>query len=186
MSINLTRLDFTSTINAMLCVAARHAVSADGARQRALDEIAASLNSVAAIIARHKLAEQLNGPIPPVPPRDQPGEDDGDDDDVLSLDDEPELQASAPQRARSPRSIFPDLTIEGHAPKLSPSQTVILDYIRANPGCTGAEISAATGYGIASVQTTISVIRKVTPIHSARSGGKNGTSSYRVDGGPTL
>ena len=34
MSINLTRLDFTSTINAMLCVAARHAVSADGARQR--------------------------------------------------------------------------------------------------------------------------------------------------------
>ncbi len=185
MSINLTRLDFTSTINAMLCVAARHAVSADGARQRALDEIAASLNSVAAIIARHKLAEQLNGPIPPVPPRDQPSEDDGDDE-ALSLNDEPELPASPPQRARSPRSIFPDLTIEGSAPKLSPSQTVILDYIRANPGCTGAEISAATGYGIASVQTTISVIRKVTPIHSARSGGKNGTSSYRVDGGPTL
>lgn len=185
MSINLTRLDFTSTINAMLCVAARHAVSADGARQRALDEIAASLNSVAAIIARHKLAEQLNGPIPPVPPRDQPGGDD-EDDEALSMDDEPELPASAPQPPRSPKRIFPDLTIEGSAPKLSPSQTVILDYIRANPGCTGAEISAATGYGIASVQTTISVIRKVTPIHSARSGGKNGTSSYRVDGGPTL
>ena len=187
MTIHLKRLDFSSTISAMICVCARHAVTADGATQQALDEIAASLNNVAAIVGRRRLAPILDGPIPPVPVPHQVGEDEEEDDEGLSLDDsEPEALATRPERRRAPRTIFPDLVAGSNlspsqtvVSKLSPSQTATLEYIRANPGCTLEEISKATGRGIGTILTGISVIRKSIPIHSPGSGNQGG---YRVDG----
>lgn len=172
--LTIRRLDFTNTITAMLTVACRHAARLEGASQRALDDITEHLHTIDRLIATHRLADALNGPIPH-----QVGEED-EDDAALSLDDEPEIPpASAP---RSPKRIFPDLT--AHDPKapskLTPSQAAVLDYIRTNPGCTGAEISAATGRGLPSVQTAITVIRKITPVHATRQGGKNGASHYRI------
>lgn len=178
MTIHLKRLDFSSTVSAMICVCMRHAVTADGATQQALDEIAANLNTVAAIVGRRRLAPMLDGPIPPVPVPQQ-GEEDEEEGDEGELEVEPEVLVSTPERKRTPRAIFHDLNADGQAARLSQSQSAILEYIRANPGCTGEEISKATGYGVNSVNTAISVIRKSTPVAKSKSSSR-GVSSYRV------
>ncbi len=181
----IKRFDFSSAISTMICLCARHAVTSDGATQQALDEIAANLNTVAAIVNRRRLSPLLDGPIPPVPAPHLVGQEDeteeNDDDETLSLDEPaPQPKAKQPTEAdlrAATRSVFPALATVSH---LTPSQTVILDYIRANPGCTGAEISAATGYSMASVHTYITVIRRKTPIHGTRIGNNKGTSNYRI------
>lgn len=152
MTIHLKRLDFSSTVSAMICVCMRHAVTADGATQQALDEIAASLNNVAAIVGRRRLAPMLDGPIPPVPVPQMVGEDEEEGDEG-EVEVEPEVLVSKPERKRTPRTIFHDLVARAKESNFSPAQTVVLDYIRANPGCTLDEISKATGYGIKSIQT---------------------------------
>lgn len=143
MSITIKRLDFVETINAMLCCTARHAVTADGARQRALDEIAVSLNNVAAIIARHKLADQLNGPIPPVPSRDQP---DGDGPDAEELEEDEVEDASLVKMAAEP-----DLNV---------SERQIYRFISTNPGCTLQMVVDHCGMKSTSVSTYISSMRR--------------------------
>lgn len=178
MTIHLKRLDFSSTVSAMICVCMRHAVTADGATQQALDEIAANLNNVAAIVGRRRLAPMLDGPIPPVPVPQMVGEEEEEGDEG-ELEVEPEVLVSKPERKRTPLTIFHDLNADGQAARLSLSQSAILEYIRANPGCTGEEISKATGYGVNSVNTAISVIRKSTPVAKSKSSSR-GVSSYRV------
>ena len=182
MTIHLKRLDFSSTVSAMICVCMRHAVTADGATQQALDEIAANLNNVAAIVGRRRLASMLDGPIPPVPVPQEVGvgeDDEGEEGEDVETEVEPEVLVGKPERKRTPRTIFHDLNADGQAARLSQSQSAVLEYIRANPGCTGEEISKATGYGVNSVNTAISVIRKSTPVAKSKSSSR-GVSSYRV------
>lgn len=137
MSIHLKRISYTTTIDALICIAARYSATADGARQQALDDIAASLNNVAALIARHRLADMLNQPVPPVPSRQV-------DDGELDPD---ELAEDAPAE---------ELTAE---PKLHPRQAQIYRYIKNNPGCTGQMLADHCGITLSNLSAQLSYMR---------------------------
>lgn len=183
MGIVLEKFDFTGAIGAMICLCQRQAVTADGATQQALDEISASLNYVAGIVARRGLGALLDGPIPPAPVRHEVGEDAhevGEEDVEEGLSVEEEAVVSGPERRRSPRSMFADLNGDrGAAPVLSSGHVRIVDYIRANPGCTLAEIGAGCGYGFDSVAAMLTQVRKVVPIVS-RGRGRGAPARYSV------
>ncbi|HRJ42163.1 MAG TPA: hypothetical protein PL105_09785 [Caldilineaceae bacterium] len=95
MTITIHRLDCPGTIAVMIAIVNRHALSADGARQHALDEIASSLHNIDAIIRRHQLAPLLESRIPPIPPRHRPGDDDLDTGGLADEKEEEEEQAVA-------------------------------------------------------------------------------------------
>lgn len=148
MTIHLKRLDFTNTVSAMLCLAARHAVTADGARQQALDEIQRSLNNIAAIIALHDLADQLNGPVPPVPPRHAPDDDIETDDDLaltVTPDEEPDAESESTPT---------------HPRPLNPAPTLVLRYIHTHPGCGTTEICDALSISNPTLSHHVKTIRQ--------------------------
>lgn len=62
--IDLERCNCLGWLTAMIAEAQRHALTAEGGKQKALDEITHYLNNVAAIIDRHGLADVLTGSVP--------------------------------------------------------------------------------------------------------------------------
>ena len=145
--ITLKRLDFTGTVNAMICITSRHAITADGATQQALDEIVQALHNIDAICARRPtLATILNAPIPPVPPRHP--QDDDDLDDVDDLDDLDDTDDADDDLDNDDTDANTQSTADLH-----PGLVKVLRYIRTNPGCTITDINDATGYS----KSTISV-----------------------------
>lgn len=143
MTIHLKRLNCTGYITAFITIANRHAAATDGARQQALDEIARSLNNIAAIIDRHHLAQLLDTPVPPVPARPpmeevDPADQDLADQDLTDQDDsEPTVRTG-----------------------LTPAQQRVLAYIRTHPGCTVVDACSDLSFGPATFSAHLSVIRQ--------------------------
>lgn len=147
--ITIKRLDYTSTVGALLCIAARHAATADGVRQQALDEIQSSLNNVAAIIARHRLADAMNAPVPPVPNL-RPTDDDDEPEELAEEDAAPEEPQAAPLRERHPGGI----------------DAAILAYLDDRGSATAADIAPCLPYAASSVRSRLSWLLKAGHIQS--------------------